>query len=93
MENALSVIQPSKFEGWSTVIEDAMSMNQTVIASSIDVNREQLGDEGIYFNQDDFIELGNSMLSLLEFKPQIDYEYSNRVIEFANGIINFFNND
>ena len=30
MNNAEAVIQSSKFEGWSTVIEDAKAMNQLV---------------------------------------------------------------
>jgi glycosyltransferase involved in cell wall biosynthesis len=49
MRQAKAIIQPSLFEGWSTVIEDARSLQVPVIASDIDVNREQLGDTGFYF--------------------------------------------
>ena len=42
MNNSISVIQPSLFEGWSTVIEDAKSMGQYVIASNLEVHQEQL---------------------------------------------------
>lgn len=49
MKYAKAIIQPSLFEGWSTVIEDARSLQVPVIASDINVNREQLGDTGFYF--------------------------------------------
>ena len=43
MKNAIAIIQPSLFEGWSTVIEDARSLQVPVIASDLPVNIEQLG--------------------------------------------------
>jgi glycosyltransferase involved in cell wall biosynthesis len=39
------VLQPSLFEGWSTVIEDAKTLGRPVIASDIPVHREQLEGE------------------------------------------------
>lgn len=42
MQQAEAVIQPSLFEGWSTVIEDARALNKFVIASDLYVNKEQL---------------------------------------------------
>lgn len=39
---AAAVLQPSRFEGWSTVIEDAKALGRPIIASDIDVHREQL---------------------------------------------------
>ena len=50
MRNSQAVIQPSLFEGWSTVIEDAKSLQVPVIASNLKVNIEQLGKNGIYFD-------------------------------------------
>lgn len=42
MKGAAYIIQPSLFEGWSTVIEDAKSMDQFIVASDLDVHKEQL---------------------------------------------------
>ena len=53
MKYAQAVIQPSLFEGWSTVIEDAKSLQVPVIASDLPIHREQLGDKGRYFNPED----------------------------------------
>jgi glycosyltransferase involved in cell wall biosynthesis len=39
---AASVLQPSQFEGWSTVIEDAKTLGKKIVASDIAVHREQL---------------------------------------------------
>ncbi len=50
MRHSQAVIQPSLFEGWSTVIEDAKSLQVPVIASNLKVNIEQLGKTGIYFD-------------------------------------------
>lgn len=51
MQNAQAVIQPSLFEGWSTVIEDARALNKFVIASDLDVNKEQLQTNVRFFNR------------------------------------------
>lgn len=39
---AAAILQPSRFEGWSTVIEDAKALGRPIIASDIAVHREQL---------------------------------------------------
>jgi glycosyltransferase involved in cell wall biosynthesis len=41
MRRAIAVIQPSLFEGWSTVVEDARALGRPVILSDIAVHQEQ----------------------------------------------------
>ncbi len=41
-DQAIAVIQPSRYEGWSTTIEEAISCGTPVIASDIPSNSEQL---------------------------------------------------
>lgn len=53
LKHAQAVLQPSLFEGWSTVIEDAQSLQAPVVASSLPVNIEQLGPDGNYFEPHD----------------------------------------
>ncbi len=38
---AAAVLQPSRFEGWSTVVEDTKAVGRPLIVSDIDVHREQ----------------------------------------------------
>ncbi len=40
--SACAVVQPSRFEGWSVVVEDAKAIGRPVFASDIAVHREQL---------------------------------------------------
>lgn len=47
---SLAVIQPSLFEGWSSIIEEAKSIGKNCILSNINVHREQEPEESIYFD-------------------------------------------
>lgn len=38
---AVAVVQPSLFEGWSTVVEDCRALGKTILLSDIPVHREQ----------------------------------------------------
>ncbi len=41
MRTAAVIIQPSRFEGWSTIVQDAKALGRPVICSDIAVHREQ----------------------------------------------------
>jgi glycosyltransferase involved in cell wall biosynthesis len=92
MKHAHAVIQPSLFEGWSTVIEDAKSLQVPVIASNIPVNIEQLGIDGIYFDPED----DKKLAEILEnFPPRnlndIFYcDYKLRIREAAQVFLDIF---
>ena len=53
MRTAAVVIQPSRFEGWSTVVEDAKALGRPLICSDIPVHREQAPDSLGFFPCDD----------------------------------------
>ena len=57
------------FEGWSTVIEDAKSLQVPVIAANLNVNIEQLEETGTYFEPHNVAQL----VSILEKYPNRDY--------------------
>lgn len=50
MKNAEYVIQPSLFEGWGTVVEDAKVLDKTILLSDIPVHREQMNNKCILFD-------------------------------------------
>jgi glycosyltransferase involved in cell wall biosynthesis len=89
MKLAQAVIQPSFFEGWSTVIEDAMALNVPVIASNLDVNIEQLQEKGIYFNPNDANELVKVIKEFGErdFSKDFFGNYEDRILKAANTFI------
>jgi glycosyltransferase involved in cell wall biosynthesis len=41
MRRALAIVQPSLFEGWSTVVEDARALGRPCLLSDLAVHREQ----------------------------------------------------
>lgn len=53
LRGATALINPSRFEGWSTTVEEAKSFGVPMILSNIDVHREQAGDGALYFNTGD----------------------------------------
>ncbi|HEY9632643.1 MAG TPA: glycosyltransferase family 1 protein [Coleofasciculaceae cyanobacterium] len=51
MRRSLAVIQPSLFEGWSTVVEDARCLGKPIIVSDIPVHLEQNPPHSLLFER------------------------------------------
>lgn len=51
--SAQAVLQPSLFEGWSTSVEEAKSLGQTILLSDIPVHREQASSDCYFFDPRD----------------------------------------
>jgi len=92
MKHSQAVLQPSLFEGWSTVIEDAISLQVPVIASSLAVNREQLGPDGNFFQPHNDQELAQILSVFPERKVDgvIYPDYTQRVKRAAMEFISIF---
>ena len=91
MKGAKAIIQPSLFEGWSTVIEDAKSLQVPVIASDIDVHKEQMEDRGVYFKATDELDLANVLTNFSnQFGETIFENYEKRVIDLGYNFISIF---
>lgn len=95
MKNSLAVIQPSLFEGWSTVIEDAKALKCQIIASNLEVHKEQLenGQIGYLFESNNSQNLANLMKAFLNskvlFKRAVE-NHNQLTINFARGFIKIF---
>lgn len=50
MRQSLAVVQPSLFEGWSTVVEDARALGKNIILSNIAVHQEQNPPSADFFD-------------------------------------------
>lgn len=72
MKNAHFLIQPSLFEGWGTVVEDAKVLDKTIILSDIEVHREQKNHKCVLFNPYDAGELAELIYDEIK-KEQIDF--------------------
>ena len=83
LEICRAVIQPSLFEGWSTVIEEAMAFNKLILAADLNVNKEQLCQMGLYFDRHNPRSLAEIIQKINEFPMFIDYNYKNKQLQFA----------
>ena len=92
MKYSLSVIQPSLFEGWSTVVEDAKSLNANIIASDIEIHKEQLENHGILFEHSNANDLAIK-IKLVTENPQVSktsFDYDQHIIKLSHDFENIF---
>jgi glycosyltransferase involved in cell wall biosynthesis len=83
---AKAVLQPSLFEGWSTVIEDARALGKPVIASDFPVHVEQNVSGSSFFRMADPDDCARAIASFLEKEQTPVYSESAhdaRILMFA----------
>ena len=61
MRQSLAVIQPSLFEGWSTIVEEVKSLGKPILLSDLPVHREQNPPDAIYFSPTDPYQLAEAL--------------------------------
>ena len=69
LRTAVAVINPSRFEGWSTTVEEAKSFGVPLLLSDIDVHREQASDSACYFGLDDPATLADMLWQAMQNAP------------------------
>ena len=85
MYNSVAVINPSKFEGWSSSVEQAKSMGKEIILSNIKVHKEQNPERRIFFNPDNQNQISNSILiSWDSYNKKKELVYINRAYQSLN---------
>lgn len=84
MKNSIAIVQPSLFEGWSTVVEDAKSLNKFIILSNLEVHREQINENVQFFQPNDHEQLAEYLQSFSE-NPQHEknIDYSKSILDFG----------
>jgi glycosyltransferase involved in cell wall biosynthesis len=91
MNHSIAVIQPSLFEGWSTVVEDCKSIGKYVILSDIDVHKEQLDQNVRFFKKDDPQDLANAIKQIAENGCVVQRtDYNKNIQKFGKDFINAF---
>lgn len=69
MRQAVAVIQPSLFEGWSTIVEEVKSVGKMIILSDLKVHREQDPPLAEYFDPLDPRSLAEKILLVYDHTP------------------------
>lgn len=73
MAHAVAVINPSRFEGWSTSVEEAKTLHKRLLLSDLPVHREQAPANAHFFSVDDPHALARHMeASLLQEPMSLD---------------------
>ena len=57
MLHARAILNPSRFEGWSTTVEEAKALGKRILLSDLPVHREQAPEGAFYFSPDDPVRL------------------------------------
>jgi glycosyltransferase involved in cell wall biosynthesis len=63
MIHSMGVINPSRFEGWSSSVEEAKALDKRIILSDIPIHREQNPKNGLFFPHDNPQKLATLLLS------------------------------
>ncbi|MBC7888325.1 MAG: glycosyltransferase family 4 protein [Ferruginibacter sp.] len=94
ISSSLAVIQPSLFEGWSTVVEDAKSLKVNILASDLKVHREQLQGypTALFFDPLSGASLAEQMNKLLDGPITKNlYDYNSSIAYFGKNFMTVIN--
>ena len=64
LRRAVAVVQPSRFEGWSLLVEDAIAAGRPIVLSDLEVHREQCPQHAVpvhWFAPDDDLGLSRAL--------------------------------
>ena len=88
MKESKAIVQPSYFEGWSTVVEDVKALNKFVLLSDIKVHREQMKYNCDFFNPSDANKLALLIKKHIKARTKInDIDYELNKKKFSNDFI------
>lgn len=95
MRGALAVIQPSLYEGWSTVLEDARTLGVHIVVSDFPVHLEQGLPNALYFEKGNFRDCARAILETFDRMPISSVSaqalQEQNVLEFARQAMSIFN--
>jgi glycosyltransferase involved in cell wall biosynthesis len=68
IKSSIAVINPSLFEGWSTIVEECKTLGKNLIISDIPIHREQNPEHVIFFNPYQANKLADTLESVFNDK-------------------------
>lgn len=88
MAHSVGVINPSRFEGWSSTVEEAKTLHKPLLLADIAVHREQAPVHGIFFRVDDAWALAENIEITLKNK-KIELDISAIKLDYEKRLLNF----
>ena len=84
MRRAIGIVQPSRFEGWSALVEEARTLGKPLVVSDLRVHREQNPPHARYFRCGDEEALAAALSELWsDGEPGPNHEIEKRAAEEA----------
>lgn len=91
MKNSIAIVQPSLFEGWSTVVEDTKALNHVIVLSNLPLHREQISDNCLFFDPLNEIDLADKLVFAMNNNlVTSDFDVKSDQLNFAKKIISIF---
>jgi glycosyltransferase involved in cell wall biosynthesis len=72
MRNAVAIVNPSLFEGWSSTVEEAKILGKTILLSDLPVHREQNPKRAIFFDPNNAGTLADAFREVLRSSQKHD---------------------
>jgi glycosyltransferase involved in cell wall biosynthesis len=80
MNKCVAIINPSKFEGWNTSVEQAKAINKKIILSNIPSHKEQKPFRASYFEVNNFSQLAKIIKNTWYIKKELSLnKQSNKI--------------
>lgn len=91
VRRSLALVQPSLFEGWSTVVEDCRALGKTMILSDLPVHQEQAPRHGLFFGRNSSAALARAISEALpQLSPGPDQTRERQAAEEAHTLVRSF---
>jgi hypothetical protein len=71
MNKCVAIINPSKFEGWNTSVEQAKAINKKIILSNISSHKEQDPFRASYFEVNNYSQLAKIIKNTWYIKKEL----------------------
>ena len=81
MAYSCGVINPSRFEGWSTTVEEAKSLQCRLLLSDLPVHREQANELGVFFDNNN----PKQLAGLIKYY----YHHNEKITSSEDKLINY----
>jgi hypothetical protein len=78
---SIALVNPSKYEGWNTAVEQAKALNKRTVLSNISVHREQKNNYSYLFNTSNYFSLSKILIKLSKTKDKDFYLSKNFLIK------------
>ena len=92
MKASEALVQPSLFEGWSTLVEESKALNKAIVVSDLPIHREQIDFNCVFFDPHNEVQLADILQEIFasgfDVKP---HDYNEDINRYAERILEIFN--